>query len=540
LLNLLAILREATNVSATSTHGGVASPSGAIFPPGVTAKFPGDQVVTFDRVAMWVVGGDVCLSMCPGELKPQYTRLYSDPAKVEALIALTEQAGWELTANFHLAYPYAQPHLRWYPRPQLSGPKYVRQWVDDFRGGRTRGGSRERVQDASFGAWLVERSYAAEADLTNLDEWLNAKAPRTPIQIRPSVRVTRTWSSQDAAELDRKGEFATEVRAAIDQVLTALREPTLTALQPQSTSSQPPIRPPSPPISTKTDQASSTAETFESDRDLGESSSSGGRSGLVAHDVFVSYSHHDKPQADAVCATLEAKGIRCWMAPRDIVPGQEWGGAIVDAIQSSRVMVLVFSNHANASPQIRREVQLAVDAETVLIPFRIEDVAPSQSLKYFLGTPHWLDALTPPLEAHLERLSAAVASFLAVGIPEGAFGAESDLASKLSKPDSKKATERVPSAQDRIAAESVAAKGKTTRERAPTTDQGSSDAPEQSAREGARGVTKYAILAGIGLIAVVLGSVMHVSFAWTVGLNVLVIGLLGVAITRVKKSSKGD
>jgi len=100
-----------------------------------------------------------------------------------------------------------------------------------------------------------------------------------------------------------------------------------------------------------------------------------------------------------------------------VIPGQEWGAAIVDAIRSSRVMVLMFSSHANDSPQIRREVQLAVSAETVLIPFRIEDVLPQKSLEYFLGAPHWLDALTPPLEAHLERLAAAVASFLAVTQP---------------------------------------------------------------------------------------------------------------------------
>jgi DNA-binding beta-propeller fold protein YncE len=133
----------------------------------------------------------------------------------------------------------------------------------------------------------------------------------------------------------------------------------------------------------------------------------------VAHDVFVSYSQHDKPQADAVCATLEAKGFRCWIAPRDVVPGREWADAIVDAIHASRVMVLVFSSHANTSPQVRREVQIAVSAETVLIPFRIEDVAPAQSLEYYLGTPHWLDALTIPLEAHLESLAVAVGSFLA-------------------------------------------------------------------------------------------------------------------------------
>ncbi|MGB6205608.1 toll/interleukin-1 receptor domain-containing protein [Mycobacterium sp.] len=195
----------------------------------------------------------------------------------------------------------------------------------------------------------------------------------------------------------------------------------------------------------------------------------------MAHDVFVSYSHHDKPQADAVCAALEAKGIRCWIAPRDVIPGQEWGAAIVDAIRSSRVMVLMFSSHANASPQIRREVQLAVSAETVLIPFRIEDVAPAQSLEYFLGTPHWLDALTPPLEAHLERLAAAVTSFLAVGEPVRFSASTATSSESSSAPDAELTTNIKPTrggeqrTEQRIPAwDHPAAKGKTTRHDAPT------------------------------------------------------------------------
>ena len=50
----------------------------------------------------------------------------------------------------------------------------------------------------------------------------------------------------------------------------------------------------------------------------------------MAHDVFISYSTKDKPTADAACAALEAKGIRCWIAPRDILPGSDWGEAIID------------------------------------------------------------------------------------------------------------------------------------------------------------------------------------------------------------------
>jgi hypothetical protein len=70
----------------------------------------------------------------------------------------------------------------------------------------------------------------------------------------------------------------------------------------------------------------------------------------VAHDVFISHSSHDKPMADAACAVLEQRGIRCWVAPRDIVPGADWGESIVDAIGAARAFVLVFSSHANTSP----------------------------------------------------------------------------------------------------------------------------------------------------------------------------------------------
>src|SRR5438552_3666559 len=64
-------------------------------------------------------------------------------------------------------------------------------------------------------------------------------------------------------------------------------------------------------------------------------------------DVFLSYSSKDKLTADAACAALEARGLRCWVAPRDIVPGKEWGAAIIEGIEQSRSMVLLFSANAN-------------------------------------------------------------------------------------------------------------------------------------------------------------------------------------------------
>ena len=133
----------------------------------------------------------------------------------------------------------------------------------------------------------------------------------------------------------------------------------------------------------------------------------------MAHDVFISHSAKDKTTADAVCAMLESNGIRCWIAPRDVTPGREWGECIIEAIKECRIMVLVFTAHANESPQIRREVERAVNHGVAILPFRVEDVVPSTALEYFIGNVHWLDALTPPLEAHLKILSETVKILLA-------------------------------------------------------------------------------------------------------------------------------
>ena len=99
-----------------------------------------------------------------------------------------------------------------------------------------------------------------------------------------------------------------------------------------------------------------------------------------------------------------------WIAPRDISPAAEWAEEIIDAISSARLMVLVFSAHSNASPQVRREVERAVHKQLPVLPFRLEDVVPSKSLEYFLSSQHWLDGFPPPREPHYERLCALVAA----------------------------------------------------------------------------------------------------------------------------------
>jgi len=132
----------------------------------------------------------------------------------------------------------------------------------------------------------------------------------------------------------------------------------------------------------------------------------------MAHDVFISYSSKDKPVADAVCATLESKGVRCWIAPRDVLAGDEYAASLLNGLSNSRLMVLVFSASSNRSPQVLREVERAVSKGLPILPLRIEDAPMSQAMEYYISSQHWLDAITPPIERHLVLLRDSVIALL--------------------------------------------------------------------------------------------------------------------------------
>ncbi|MGZ8999202.1 MAG: toll/interleukin-1 receptor domain-containing protein, partial [Allosphingosinicella sp.] len=137
-------------------------------------------------------------------------------------------------------------------------------------------------------------------------------------------------------------------------------------------------------------------------------------------DVFISHSSKDRAVADAARDRIERAGFRCWMAPRDIMPGQDYGEAIVDAIRESRTFLLIFSSASVDSAQVRRETERAANAGLAIIPFRIEDVQPSKSLEYFISSAHWLDAHQGPMEPYFDYLVEVVSKQL--GAPSQARG----------------------------------------------------------------------------------------------------------------------
>jgi predicted NACHT family NTPase len=143
-----------------------------------------------------------------------------------------------------------------------------------------------------------------------------------------------------------------------------------------------------------------------------QENTSGIAAGYMARSVFVCHSSKDKQVADAACFALEAQRIPCWIAPRDIFAGEEYGEAIIDALDECQIVLLIFSLAANNSPQVRREIERAVSKGKIIIPFRIEDVLPSRAMEFAIGNTHWLDAFTPPMEQYIGQLCGAIARLL--------------------------------------------------------------------------------------------------------------------------------
>ena len=124
--------------------------------------------------------------------------------------------------------------------------------------------------------------------------------------------------------------------------------------------------------------------------------------------IFLSYSSRDKLIADAICSRLENQGIRCWIAPRDVNPGADYSTQISEALEGSTAMVMVFSSGSNSSRHVKSEIDRAFSLDKVIIPFRVENVEMDKGLAYYLSKTHWLDALTKPLEQHIDRLAATI------------------------------------------------------------------------------------------------------------------------------------
>ena len=130
--------------------------------------------------------------------------------------------------------------------------------------------------------------------------------------------------------------------------------------------------------------------------------------GPVGKDVFISAASQDRALAQQACNALEADGVECWIAPRDVTPGSDYPTEIVKAINGARLMLVVFSAAAASSKHVSRELERAVSKGVPILPLRIEDITPEGPFEYFLASAQWLDVFQERLDRQLPALVEAV------------------------------------------------------------------------------------------------------------------------------------
>ncbi len=145
-----------------------------------------------------------------------------------------------------------------------------------------------------------------------------------------------------------------------------------------------------------------------------------GKPGEAMPAVFLSYSSRDVVQALATCRFLESEGIGCWMAPRNIQPGEAYPDAIMRGLEGCRALVVLLSDASNLSPHVHREIERALKRQAVIIPVRLQEIEPSGAMEYLLSTCQRLDGFGPRFEDALGLLARRLRAVLAAERPGAA------------------------------------------------------------------------------------------------------------------------
>jgi len=141
----------------------------------------------------------------------------------------------------------------------------------------------------------------------------------------------------------------------------------------------------------------------------------------MAGDVFISYATAQRPLAEQLRTVLNGAGLSSWLAPDDVPASADYAEAILTAINGSRLVLLVLSVAACASPHVLREVERAVSKRVPVLAIRVEQLTLTASLEYFLSASQWFDATAAPLPTHGDAIVALAKAILS-GTPAAAAG----------------------------------------------------------------------------------------------------------------------
>ena len=227
------------------------------------------------------------------------------------------------------------------------------------------------IQDENDPVRLIIRT-ALDSGVVVAPVLVNGAGMPTPEQLPRNIK---NFSYRSAIVVDPGADFDIHIKRLIQSVETIVGSSDTSALS---------IR------SSRTANLESMVQLATSQPSLATRRSNSAPTG-PAMQIFISHSSHDRKIAETIVQALESRGLQCWISSRDVAGGENYQELIVRAIRNAKIMLLIFTDNANNSDEIKKELGLASRNKLTVIPVRIEDVLPNDALDFELATRQWID-----------------------------------------------------------------------------------------------------------------------------------------------------
>jgi len=128
-------------------------------------------------------------------------------------------------------------------------------------------------------------------------------------------------------------------------------------------------------------------------------------------DIFISYTNADRPGATILVGGLEQQGWSVWW-DRAILPGKAWDKVIEEALDNSRCVVVLWSQHSIRSDWVRTEAEEA-KGRGILVPVLLDRVNIPLAFRgiHAANLAEWGGQLQSPAFAELVRAVSEVLSY---------------------------------------------------------------------------------------------------------------------------------
>ncbi|MDB4668451.1 TIR domain-containing protein [bacterium] len=147
----------------------------------------------------------------------------------------------------------------------------------------------------------------------------------------------------------------------------------------------------------------------------------------MSAEVFVSYARTDRERVVELVERMRSAGIGVWVDEGGIHGASLWGQEIVDAIDASKVMVLMISDSSITSDNVVKELSIASEEKKPILPVYLQRSQLPKSMRYQLAGIQHIEFFE---EQEDEAFQSMLVSLSRLGVSAGGAETKQDSLSK--------------------------------------------------------------------------------------------------------------